>query len=77
MDQTSIKIDRILRLPEVCSRGGFKKSHLYEMVKRGEFPASLRLSKRIVGWRESDVNAWIRSRPTASSEGRERGLTAA
>jgi prophage regulatory protein len=77
MEQTSGKIDRILRLPEVCARGGFKKSHLYEMVKRGEFPASLRLSKRIVGWRESEVEAWIKSRPAAISDVRERGLSAA
>lgn len=77
MDQTSIKADRILRLPEVCARGGFKKSHLYDMVKRGDFPPSLRLSKRIVGWRESEVEAWIKSRPTVSTEVRERGLSAA
>jgi predicted DNA-binding transcriptional regulator AlpA len=47
------------------------------MVKRGEFPASLRLSKRIVGWRESEVEAWIKSRPAAISDVRERGLSAA
>lgn len=57
--------DRILRRPEVQARAGLGRSALYAMIRRGEFPAPVRLTGSAVGWRESDVAAWIDSRPTA------------
>lgn len=48
---------------------GLSKSHLYAMIRRGEFPAPVRLSARAVAWRESDVMAWIESRPSARAGG--------
>jgi prophage regulatory protein len=71
------KPERILRASEVCRRAGFGKSTLYTMLNAGEFPAGVRVTKRNVGWRESEVEAWIKSRPAASSDVRERDLTAA
>lgn len=52
-------IDRILRLPEVRQRVGLSTSTLYRRVLAGEFPADVPLGGRTVGWRESDIAAWI------------------
>lgn len=56
---------KILKLPQVVERTGLGRSMIYEMVKRGEFPAPVKLSVRSVGWLESAVDAWIESRPEA------------
>lgn len=52
----------ILRRPEVERRTGLGRSTIYERMARGEFPAAVSLGARAVGWRESDVNAWITGR---------------
>ena len=58
--------DRFLRLPEVLRRTGLSRSTLYRKLKQGQFPSSRQLGKRAVGWRESDVIAWIDGRPPTS-----------
>jgi len=57
--------DSLIRLPAVLARVGLKQSRLYELIQSGEFPAPVRLGVRAVAWRESEVYAWIASRPTA------------
>ncbi|WP_322614995.1 helix-turn-helix transcriptional regulator [Pseudomonas sp. BIC9C] len=52
----------IHRRPAVSARIGFGKTHLYELIGQGEFPAPIALSKRAVGWLSSDVDAWIEAR---------------
>jgi prophage regulatory protein len=34
----------------------------WRMERRGEFPKRVRLSAGRVGWRQADIEAWIRSR---------------
>lgn len=53
--------DRILRIRAVKHRVGFSVATIYRRMKRGEFPASVPLGGNIVGWRESDINAYIAS----------------
>jgi len=57
--------ERILRLPEVTARAGLGRSSLYEEIAAGRFPRQLQLTQRSVGWRESEVDAWIASRKSA------------
>ena len=59
----------IWRLPEVCRRTGYGHSTLYDLIRRGEFPAQIRLGRRAVGWDSRAVQAWIESRIAASSGG--------
>jgi prophage regulatory protein len=54
--------DRILRLKEVESVTGLKRSSIYEKIKAGEFPKQVSLSERTVGWYESEIQNWINSR---------------
>jgi prophage regulatory protein len=54
--------DRILRMRAVRDRVGLSVATIYRRMNRHEFPASVPLGGTIVGWRESDINAWIASR---------------
>lgn len=57
-----VEIDRLLRRNEVMRLTGLPKSTLARMVREGTFPAPVRIGKRSVAWRESEVLEWIRSR---------------
>lgn len=51
--------DRILRLPAVRERVGLSRSSIYRGINARTFPAPVQLGVKAIGWRESDVNAWI------------------
>jgi len=53
---------RILRLDEVEAKSGFKRAHIYSLMKKGEFPHALRLGVRAVGWNSTEVDLWISER---------------
>ena len=53
---------RILRLDEVEAKSGFKRAHIYSLMKKGEFPQALRLGVRAVGWDSAEVDRWISER---------------
>ena len=53
-----------LRLPRVQTLTGLSRSTLWRMVKEGAFPKPLRLGKKAIGWRESDILNWLETRPT-------------
>ncbi len=54
--------DTFLRLPEVKGRTGLSRSSIYLYVKKGLFPAPMKLGLRSVGWYESHIQDWIISR---------------
>jgi prophage regulatory protein len=56
---------RILRREAVLTLIGYKKSALYELMAQGSFPKPVKLGVRAVGWRASDVAAWLASREVA------------
>ncbi len=53
---------RILRLDEVEAKSGFKRAHIYNLMKKGEFPKALRLGVRAVGWDSIEIDQWIAER---------------
>ena len=56
------KPGKIFRLPAVVDLCGIGKTSIYMGEKSGTFPARVRLSARLVGWREEDLNRWIEDR---------------
>lgn len=54
--------DKIIRMPELERRVGLRKSAIYGLIRRGEFPLQIRLGENAVGWRDSDIDEWIRVR---------------
>ena len=53
---------RILRKPDVLALVNVSATTLWRMVRRGDFPASFRISPGLVGWYETDVDLWIEER---------------
>ena len=60
-----LRNERYLRLREVLAKTGVGKSYAYEDP---EFPKPYRLGRRMVAWRESEVLAWMQSRPRARDD---------
>ena len=60
-------VNTILRLPAVKLRTGLSRSSIYLRISKGEFPSSISLGGRAVGWLEVDVNDWLESKITARS----------
>ena len=57
---------QILRCRAVCAKIGVSRSTLFRLCKAGQFPAQLRLTERLVGWRKEDVDEWIAARRPVS-----------
>lgn len=53
---------KLLRLPEVISRTGYKKSTIYEMIGDGRFPSPVNLGPRAIAWVEEEIEKWIKAR---------------
>lgn len=62
-----VKRDRLLRLPDVEAATGLKKSSIYLLQQRGEFPRCVQVTPRCVAWAESAVLQWIQDRIAAAS----------
>jgi len=64
--------NRFIRLPEVESLTGLKKSTIYELMRKpleaGGFPRPVRLGGRMVAWSENAVLTWVNVR-IAEAEG--------
>ena len=60
--------DVLLTHPEVERRTGLSRSTIYRKMREGTFPVPLKVSERAVRWRESDIRAYVDSRPRSYSE---------
>ena len=55
--------DRFLRRQPMLAMTGLPQSTAYLLMKRGQFPKSYKISPRLVAWKESELRAWMDSRP--------------
>ncbi|MGP8271865.1 MAG: helix-turn-helix transcriptional regulator [Terracidiphilus sp.] len=69
--------EKIIRLHAVKARCGLSRSTLYNRMAAGEFPSSVSLGARSVGWVESEINAWIAARINASRKDHWKGQNCA
>ncbi len=53
---------RLIRIREVLKICGLSRATLYRSIKMEEFPASVQLSPRSVGWLYDEVIAWVNAR---------------
>lgn len=58
---TPAQPDKLIRIKTVCELSGLGKTSVYSIP---DFPKRVVLSRRAVGWRLSEVQAWIESRST-------------
>lgn len=52
---------RLIRLPEVMSRVGLKRSAIYQRMSEGRFPKSRSLGGKCTVWVEAEIDAWVNS----------------
>nr|WP_178132231.1 MULTISPECIES: AlpA family transcriptional regulator [Pseudomonadota] len=51
-----------MRRAEVEAKTGFKRAHIYNLIKEGKFPKPLRLGVRAIGWDSVEIDQWITDR---------------
>ena len=51
--------ERLIRLPELQRLIPFARSTIWLKVKQGELPSPIKISKRAVAWKYSEVVAYI------------------
>ncbi|VVO03369.1 AlpA family phage regulatory protein [Pseudomonas fluorescens] len=49
----------IMRREEVERKTGFKRAHIYNLMKEGKFPQAKRIGLRAVGWDSLEIERWI------------------
>ncbi|QKZ04212.1 AlpA family transcriptional regulator [Pseudomonas eucalypticola] len=52
----------IMRRDEVEQKTGFKRSHIYNLMKAGMFPQCRRIGTRAVGWDSLEIEQWVQDR---------------
>ena len=67
-------IEKLLRLPEVESLTGYKRSTIYLRVSAGLFPRQIRLGARAVAWSGSEIAAMNAARIRGASDEEIRAL---
>jgi prophage regulatory protein len=50
---------KVLRLPALQEKIGFKHSTIYKWIDEEGFPKPVTLGPRAVGWLEHEVDAWL------------------
>lgn len=55
-------ISKIIRPTDLSNSLGISIATLYRMESRGELPPRVQISKRAVGWLESDIADWLEER---------------
>ena len=60
--------NKINRLPAVIERTGLSRSSIYLRMNKGEFPQSISLGDRAIGWLEADIEQWLEDKITASKK---------
>jgi prophage regulatory protein len=62
--------DTLLRLSQVLAATGLSKASVYRLEQEGRFPKRVAISPGRVGWRESELAAWMDALPTPAPKNR-------
>ncbi len=57
---------KFIRLPEVKNKTGLSRSSIYLRMSNAEFPQSISLGGRAIGWLNADIEQWLDERIAAS-----------
>ena len=56
------QLQLFIRLPAVLQKVGMSKSHIYNLMGLGEFPAQIKISQKISVWVASEIDDWIQEK---------------
>lgn len=54
--------DRILRRKDVEAQIRLSRSTIYSAMAQGQFPRPIRIGRKAVGWRQSEITEWLNRR---------------
>ena len=57
---------QLLRPVQVASLLGVDRTTIWRWCRAGTFPAPIKIGRSATGFRQSDVAAWLESRPTST-----------
>jgi len=52
-------LPQIIRRKDIEKRLKISRSSIYAMMSQGEFPKPVRLGRRAVGWKSTDIEKWL------------------
>ena len=55
-------MQKIYRLKNVIEVTGMSRSTIYRLMDQDKFPKPIKLSQRIIGFLEEDIDQWIQER---------------
>ena len=58
----------LLRIDQAAELLGCSTRHLRNLCREGKMPPRIAISERVVGWRESDLEAWLQSNREEGSD---------
>lgn len=64
VDQTAVAALKILRRHKVEERTTLSRTTIYELVKSGQFPRPIALTKKSVGWLSHEIDDWLKRQIT-------------
>ena len=66
---------RFMKLDELKTTTGLSRSSIYDKVKKGDFPAPVKLGERSVAWVAEEVDLWLDARiADRNGKGNSRGV---
>lgn len=68
MKSTNIPESGFIRLPQVLSLFPVSRTAWYDGIKKGIYPAPVKLSERTAAWRVSDIRALLASYGEAAND---------
>ena len=61
-------ISPLLRIDQAAELLGCSTRHLRNLHRAGRMPPRVAISERVVGWRESDLEAWLQANREEGSD---------
>jgi prophage regulatory protein len=68
--------DCFLDVKDVCARTTLSRNTIWELERSGHFPHRRQITTNKIAWLESEIDAWIASRPAAEDAKKARHAVA-
>ncbi len=62
-------VGQVLSMAELEKRLDLNRTTILRMVRNGEFPKPFKLGARRIGWRDTAIDEWLRSREAGAANG--------
>lgn len=53
--------EKLLNIKDVKDATGLSETYIYKLMKEGKFPTQIKLSRRAVRWKQSEVQNWLKN----------------